>query len=103
MAEPDRGRRAGRPRVFLLVLAAVLGTVGCWPFPSMQPEPTPTPGGPATPTAGGVATPTAGTGGAETPPATAGVVELPPPPTWPPPPAPQQTGFPATLATPGPG
>ena len=104
MAANDRGRRVGRPLLFLFFLAAALGTVGCWPFPGLEPGRTPTPA-PATRAATPVVppTPTAGIGDTETPPATVVTGELPPPPTWPPPPEPRQTGFPAALATPGPG
>ena len=92
MPAHDRGRRAGRPLLFLLLLAAALGTVGCWPFPGLEPGRTPTPAPPLTaspaPSCTPVAlpTPTAEIGGAETPPATVAVGVLPPPPTWPPPP-----------------
>jgi hypothetical protein len=91
MPAHDRGRRVGRPLLFLFFLAA-LGAAGCWPFPGLEPGGTPTP-----------ASPTAGIAGPTPPNATPVAVDLPPAPTWPPPPQPRREGFRPSLETPGPG
>src|SRR5690242_3847962 len=104
MAAYNRGRRVGRPLVFLFVWGLVaLGTAACWPFPGLEPTPTP----PATATVAGgapsattVALAPASPTAPETAPTPAGV-ELPPAPTWPPPPPPDITATPPALPTAG--